>query len=226
LKNINPSLRWKNWRELNIGIIDTETTSLDTGAEDFHIIQFAGILVSGNTVMDSINIFIHPGMLIPEKVTKITGITDADVEGKPAFKEAIDSIYGFMLKADLLCAFNHVFDSSGLATEFSRAGYPVISTPYLDPLIWEKEKRSRGNTQGEVAKRYGCGRMGRSQHGDGSLHNALVDVEVLWDIVKAMSETLPHSYEDLIETQTLYQRRQEAYREKLNQKKAAPKKKK
>jgi DNA polymerase III subunit epsilon len=222
---LDPNLIYKNWRDLPMVILDTETTGLDPASDDFHVIQFAAILVIGDKVFETLNIFINPGMSIPEKVVSITGITDEQVANAPPFEDVADQIYSFILKGDILCAFNADFDKSALRAEFNRIGYPMFAQQFFDPLIWEREKRSSGNTQGEVAKRYGCGRIGRVLHGEGSLHNAMVDVEVLWDIVRAMSERLPFSYSDLIETQSRYRKAQLEHRAMLEERKRKTKKK-
>lgn len=211
---IPEEIRFKNWRELLMCILDCETTSLDTEAEDFRIIQFAAILMKGGQEFDRINVFINPERPLEEDTIRITGITDEDVQDAPTFKELSDRIYEFLLKGDVLCAFNADYDKAALTAEFRRIGYPFIKTEFFDPLIWEREKKgSRSNKQGDVAKRYGVGRMGETLHGEGSLHNAMVDVEVLRDIVIAAGPDLPYTLEDLIQTQHSYKTRQDEHRE-------------
>ena len=61
-------------------------------------------------------------MPIPTESSKIHGIVDADVQGKPTFKELAQGIIDFIDKCDL-CGFNiSRFDLPILESEFKRAG--------------------------------------------------------------------------------------------------------
>jgi DNA polymerase III epsilon subunit-like protein len=57
---------------------------------------------------------------VPEKITKITGITQEMLKGKPTFYEVADQIYAIIGKAEALCGHNVTFDIDVINTEFDR----------------------------------------------------------------------------------------------------------
>lgn len=93
------------WREAkpllkncDIVMFDVETTGLS--AQNDRIIEFAGVHyhVDENfkfTEVDSFNTYINPERLIPEKITEITGITDATVADAPTESEIAEKIIEF-----------------------------------------------------------------------------------------------------------------------------------
>lgn len=217
---VDPSLRYKNWRTLKLCVLDTETTSRFVEDDEFRIVQFSAQLMQGpDNIIDTIDILINPEIPIPEGASNVHGIFDEDVKDAPVFEEVAPQILMFLLQADLLSAFNYRYDREGLNKELRRVGLPEITMPFLDPLVWERENRNlrSGNTLNEVARRWYCGRAGSVMHGEGNYHNAMVDVEVLGELVYNMAEgrkgslVLPFSLGELIEKQDTYMERHDEY---------------
>lgn len=110
---------------------DTETTGLilhpDAAlALQPHIVEFGCVRLSGKTgkIIDKTEILIDPGVPIPPEVTKIHGITDDDVKGKPSFAEVWPKIAAEFDVCKIAIAHNAPFDDAMLALEFRRLGTP------------------------------------------------------------------------------------------------------
>jgi DNA polymerase-3 subunit epsilon len=121
-------------------IFDTETTglTLHPDAPIQHqpkIIEFGAVLMSleDGSVVDTINILIDPGEPITPEITKITGITTADVEGAPKFNDVVADIAVFFGRAEAMVAHNLPFDRSIMEIALKRGGvegfvFPARST--------------------------------------------------------------------------------------------------
>lgn len=65
---------------------------------------------------------IDPREPLTEEITKITGLKDSDLAGKPTFAEALPEIAAAFLGAHGLCAHNLPFDLAMLVNELRRCG--------------------------------------------------------------------------------------------------------
>lgn len=74
--------------------VDIETTGLDYLKED--IIEFAAVHYRGGKRHKKMNFFVKPPKKIPTYITRITGISNADVEDAKPFSEVIDEIRTFI----------------------------------------------------------------------------------------------------------------------------------
>ena len=72
---------------------DLETTGLD--ADRDRITEIGAVILRFGEITDRFCSFVDPGMPIPERITAITGITDADVAGAPGEDEAVRSFLKF-----------------------------------------------------------------------------------------------------------------------------------
>lgn len=109
-------------------IFDTETTGLPLHPRvDINkqpkIIEFAGIIAGeGGEEISSHQWLIDPEEKLEEKITKITGITDEDLEGKPKFRDVEPDITKLFKGVDCAIAHNMPFDSSMINFEYKRLG--------------------------------------------------------------------------------------------------------
>jgi DNA polymerase III epsilon subunit-like protein len=109
-------------------IFDTETTGLvlHPSAKDEmqpHIIEWGGLLVDGHgNELGELNVLINPGIPLPERITKITGIKDEDLIGQPLFAEVMGQIREMFSRAEVLIAHNLPFDSNMMKLELARVG--------------------------------------------------------------------------------------------------------
>ena len=70
-----------------IAVIDAETTGVN--AQEDRIVDICIIKILPNGEKETLNSLINPTIPIPAEATEIHGITDADVQGKPTFKEFV-----------------------------------------------------------------------------------------------------------------------------------------
>ena len=108
-------------------IFDTETTGLLLPSaapleKQPKIIEIGALLVDGETILAELSQLIDPGEDISAEITKITGITDADLVGMPTFKDALPVLWPFFEGADALIAHNASFDAGMLRNELKRVG--------------------------------------------------------------------------------------------------------
>ena len=100
------------------GLIENESLPL---TQQPRIIELGALKTDeqGNELA-SINILIDPGMALPEIITKITGITDADLKGQPKFVEVLPTVIDFFLGEREMLAHNARFDHMLLVFELRR----------------------------------------------------------------------------------------------------------
>ncbi len=98
-----------------VAIVDTETTSLDPANGE--IIDLAVVMVDVNARGEIVALgrgsqaLRDPGCPIPPPISKLTGITDADVAGKGI---DVDRLVSFLDEAEVLIAHNARFDAAFL----------------------------------------------------------------------------------------------------------------
>ena len=81
-------------------VVDLETTGLDP--EKDQIIEIGAIKFVDGEETDQIDELIDPDVPIPEFITRLTGISDNDVHGKPAINEIFPRLINFMEGAAMI----------------------------------------------------------------------------------------------------------------------------
>jgi DNA polymerase-3 subunit epsilon len=116
-------------------IFDTETTGLPLHSraplsQQPRIIEFGAIRLNpkGEMVMEC-SILIQPGCSLSPEITKITGLTDADLVGAPRFAEALPQIELMFEGAEMVIAHNLPFDRALLGFDLKRAGAATFPWP-------------------------------------------------------------------------------------------------
>jgi|LSQX01.3.fsa_nt_gb DNA polymerase-3 subunit alpha (Gram-positive type) len=89
-------------------VFDIETTGLNAGKDK--ITEIGAVLVEGGKIRDTFSTFVNPGVLIPEHITKLTGITDAMVADAPPIERALEGFLEFVGQMPLV-AHNAPFDT-------------------------------------------------------------------------------------------------------------------
>ncbi len=102
-------------------VIDLETTGNNPKNGD-RIIQIAAIVIEHGKIVDQYSSYINPGRSIPLFIQELTGISEADVEKAPTFKELAPYIIGVLDEA-VFVAHNVLFDLTFLQAELERVGY-------------------------------------------------------------------------------------------------------
>ena len=110
----------KNLRlERPIAFIDVETTGLNPYSD--RIVELSILKIHPDSGEEYKSHRIKPGIPIPASATAIHGITDADVESEPMFRQYARSIRDFLEDCDI-SGFNVIrFDLPCLEAEFARA---------------------------------------------------------------------------------------------------------
>ena len=87
--------------------IDLETTGTLPYVD--HIVEIAGVRFNGGEVQDVFQTLVHPETAISEEVSKINGITNEMLEGKPKIEEVLEPFADFCGSVPLV-AHNASFD--------------------------------------------------------------------------------------------------------------------
>ncbi|MEK3935626.1 exonuclease domain-containing protein [Sporosarcina sp. FSL W7-1349] len=83
-------------RDLSFTVFDTETTGFSIASRD-RLIEIGAVHVEGFYVTDRVfQTFVNPDRDIPEHITKLTSISQRDVEGAPSSLEAIEAYFQFV----------------------------------------------------------------------------------------------------------------------------------
>lgn len=115
--------------DANIVVIDTETTGVSFKKDE--LTQIAAARLDHGEITDRFVTFVNPGRPIPEDITHLTGISDADVADAPSPEEALAELVKFAGDAKLV-AHNAAFDLN--FTTAHPAGYPLLENTWLDSL--------------------------------------------------------------------------------------------
>lgn len=161
-------------REKNFTIVDVETTG---GSPFFNRVIEIGLLrVEKGEVVEEYQTLVNPEMLLPEYITKITGLTDEDLADAPVFAQVADEVLSKFEDA-IFVAHNSQFDYGFLQEEFRRLGYgfsmPQLCTVRLSRALYPEFKR---HNLTEIIERYEFECTNR--------HRAFDDAKVLWDFLQ------------------------------------------
>lgn len=107
-------------------IFDTETTGLlmpKTAPleKQPHVIELGALVVDANGPVRELSQLINPGVEITAEITKITGITNEQLQGQPTFAEFLPQLKEFFTDTQILIAHNAPFDKGILTYALARA---------------------------------------------------------------------------------------------------------
>ena len=113
-------------------VLDTETTGLDPECE--RLIEVGAVRLGPDlSVVDRFETLVDPGVPIPLFITRLAGITDAEVRGAPRFADVLETLRRFAGDA-VLVGHNAGFDRDHLAAGARRAGLPPLGNAWFDTL--------------------------------------------------------------------------------------------
>ena len=110
---------------------DIETTGLHLDTN--RMTEIGAVLFSGGEIKAEFDTFVDPHMPIPAEITRLTGITDADVAGAPDEAEAMRQFLDFAGGRPII-AHNADFDTGFMSAACRRTGIP-FEPVYLDTLV-------------------------------------------------------------------------------------------
>ena len=150
-------------------VFDTETTGVNPRMD--RIVEIACVKVLPDGSRERWIRRLDPGMPIPPAASAVHGIRDADVRGRPSFRDVAPELARFLDGCDLAGYNITGFDLPILRVEFLRAGVPfeIAGRRLLDAqrIFFVREPRHLA-----AAARFYC----QSEH-DGA-HGALADAEM------------------------------------------------
>ncbi len=120
--------------ELTFVGFDTETTGLSPLTS--RLVELSGVKFGHDgTVLSTFSTLIDPESEIPPDATRIHGITQDMVDGKPTYAEAVPDFFRWAGGTDVvLAAHNAQFDIGFLETAMARLGLDAPTHPVLDTL--------------------------------------------------------------------------------------------
>ncbi len=166
-------------------IFDTETSglllpSIANDAEQPRIIELGALITDGTTILKTLSQLLNPGFAISAEITKITGITNADLVGKPSFIKFLPELITFFDGCDLLLAHNAPFDVGMLASELKRAGCDKF--PWPSETICTLQEYTAFMGHGPNLKSLYERIIGKPLE---QTHRALDDVKAMFEIIQA-----------------------------------------
>lgn len=166
-------------------IFDLETTGLlnpDWAASQPRIIEIGAALIDATTYKESMSIsqLVNPGIPIEPIITKITGITQADLDPAPKLIEVIGGLRRAFSKAQILVTHNLPFDKGVLQAELRRLMLDVWPWPAQEMCTVQAYAHEYGRNPKliELYER----KLGRPL---AQTHRALDDVRALIEILRA-----------------------------------------
>lgn len=158
-------------------LFDTETTGFDPLTGD-RVIEIAAIeLINDLPTGEQFHALLDPERDIPSDSTRIHGITNFHVEGKPKFAEVADAMLAFFGDAPLV-AHNAPFDFNFISAELARIKRPSLDTArMIDTLVLAKARfPGMPNSLDALCRRFEIDLSARTTH------NALLDCKLLAEV--------------------------------------------
>ena len=180
------------WMDLALVGLDTETTGLSV-TED-RVFEISMVSFQGPTITERWEQLLDPlRPMNPEAAAK-TGVSDADLKGKPAFASIAAEVEARMTDR-VVVGYNLLgFDLPILEAELGRVGLKIPRCWPVDVLIFARElvKSGRHNL-GEMARHFNVTMT--------TAHRASADAEACVQILHAMAPLLPPTLDDLLKLQ-------------------------
>jgi DNA polymerase-3 subunit epsilon len=157
-----------------LAFVDIETT----GGSHFtsRVLEVAVVRVEGGRVVREWQQLLYPGEPIPAFISGLTGITDADVAGKPQFGDVASELAD-VLEGAVFVAHNVRFDYGFLRMEFDRLGAKfapqLLCTVRLSRRLFPQY---RGHKLADLIARHGLEASVR--------HRAYDDAHCLWQFFR------------------------------------------
>ncbi len=160
-------------------VTDTETTGIS--ARDNRIIEIGAMRVQDGVGEATFERLINPGISVPYRITRLTGITTAMVFSQPAASDVIPAYFDF-LSDGILVAHNLSFDRGFLDAERARLGLEPMENKGLCTLRLARRLLPglRSKSLGNLARFFRIPAHGR--------HRALRDVEVTVAVMNRLLE--------------------------------------
>ncbi|MDE8349790.1 MAG: DNA polymerase III subunit epsilon [Acidocella sp.] len=158
-------------------LFDTETTGLDPLTGD-RVIEIAAIeLINDLPTANQFHALLDPERDIPSESTRVHGITNFHVEGKPKFADIANDMLAFFGDSKLV-AHNAPFDFGFIDSELARIGKRALGYERMVDTLVLAKKRFPGmpNSLDALCRRFEIDLSARTTH------NALLDCKLLAEV--------------------------------------------
>ncbi|MCR4620810.1 MAG: PolC-type DNA polymerase III [Clostridiales bacterium] len=166
-------------------VLDVETTGLNTYRD--RITEIGAVRIENGKEVGEFSMLIDPGIPVPEEVTRLTGITNQMLMGKPRISDAIIK-FGQFCTGSVLVAHNAAFDMMFIGRAFRDAGlvfdHPVIDTLSLCRNFYTTMKTHK---LGQICKELGISLTNAHR----AVHDARATSLVLLETLKRIKEEKP-----------------------------------
>ncbi len=183
--------------------LDTETTGLDV--KNDRIFEIGLVTFENGQRIETWGELIDPTVELDEKVVETTGVTTADVAGKPLFAEVVGGIES-RIRDRVVVGYNILgFDMPILGSEFDRLSRPVPPCQVIDALIFARQLVKAGRHRlGDMAAKFGVEMD--------TAHRATADADATVRLMLAMADQLPEDIDSLMRLQAQWDAQQRARR--------------
>lgn len=113
-------------------VFDFETTGFNAGGAD-QIIEIGAVKLKDGMIIERYDELINPGRPLPEKITEVTNITDAMLEGKDTEENAVRRFIEWFGDCPMV-AHNAKFDVSFLEMAYKKYNFGTFTNPVIDTL--------------------------------------------------------------------------------------------
>jgi len=112
-------------------IVDTETTGTKAGRD--RLLEIGAVRLINGTIEDRFSALVNPERSVPQRITKLTGITTGMVFNRPTVDAVLPEFLEF-LDDDVFVAHNVSFDKRFLNAALKRSGYKPLTNDTLCTL--------------------------------------------------------------------------------------------
>ncbi|MDE7294725.1 MAG: PolC-type DNA polymerase III [Oscillospiraceae bacterium] len=166
-------------------VFDLETTGFSAAGE--RIIEYGAVKLDNLEPGEVFSTFCDPEKPLPERITRLTGITQEMLEGAPSQREALEKFIEFCGEEPVLIAHNAGFDTAFIKAECVRQGidfkFSVVDTLVICRSMLTDMKRHKLDN---VARQLG---LGEFDH-----HRASDDAKILGRIFEKLAQRLINEY--------------------------------
>jgi len=165
-------------------VLDTETTGLNVKLGD-RVIEIGCVEVLSRRISERhFHVYVDPEREIDEGATRVHGLTQEDLRGKPKFAEVARDFLDYVRGAELIIH-NADFDVEFLDAELAKAGLGKLGehiAKVTDTLAFARELHpGKRNSLDALCERYLIDNANRT------LHGALLDARLLAECYLAMT---------------------------------------
>ncbi len=175
----------RSLRDLTYVVFDTETTGLEPSNGD-EIIQIAGVRILNGRILtgEAFDYLVDPGRRVPPLATRITGISQEMVTGKPKIEDVLPRFHDYVGDA-VLVAHNAAFDMKFLQLKEGlckiKFDNPVLDTVLLSAIVHDHTNQ---HTLDAVAERFSIEIPPETRHT--ALGDSLATAGVLLKLVELL----------------------------------------